>query len=186
MKEQKPSSRKTNKTADKHEQYERICQQSFGEAIRNFQCSTNALTLEIPLNTIVMQKPLSGRRSSSHHHHQTNSAIEYLNRIERNIKTSYVSKSTFAENKAERMACDAYHNTSPIPFIDQPKFIFLTGNLMRQLTQSTLRNSMQIRGFRTQRNIESQLKRNPSFLSRIQDYFGKMMNFNAISKRAFS
>lgn len=81
---------------------------------------------------------------------------------------SYVSKDSFHENKAEPMTDTIittinHHSTNS----------FLLTHLIHQQAQSILRNSMQIRGFITQRNVESQLKRNPSFLTRIQQAFCK-------------
>lgn len=84
-----------------------------------------------------------------------------------------MSKNSFAENKAEPMH-DAHESIRNIATLNHPNTtLLLTTHLIRQLSQPIFRNSIQIRGFRTQRNIESQLKRNPSFMSRIQEYFGK-------------
>lgn len=160
LKESK-SDRKTNKTAQN--KCEILCQESLHEAVRNWQNSTNATILEIPLTAITKQKSLTGS------HTQTRGEIRRLDRLESNIRMSYVSKSTFRENKAEPMSDARQINTIDI---NHPKIFLIASNLVHQLSQPMLRNSMQIRGFRTQRNVESQLKRNPTFLSRFQQTFG--------------
>lgn len=171
LKESK-SGRKTNKTAQN--EFERLCQESLCEALRNFQASTNTAILEVPLSSIVKQKPLRD---------QTRSAIKTLDRLEDTIRKSYVSKSSFRENKAEPMH-DATHisnkastatatTAAAASIVRHPNTFLLASNLVHQLSQPIFRNAMQIRGFKTQRNIESQLKRNPSFMSRIQQNFGK-------------
>lgn len=161
---------KSNKkiTKSSTNEYERLCQESLSEAVRNFQaCTHTAAILKIPITAITKQKPLAGPRS------QTNSAINCLDRLENHLRTSYVSKNSFAENKAEPML-DAHETVRNIATINHPNStVLLTTHLIRQLSQPIFRNSIQIRGFRTQRNIESQLKRNPSFMSRLQQYFGK-------------
>lgn len=164
LKESK-SGRKTNQTTKN--EYERLCQESLCEAIRNLQASTNADILEIPLRAIVNQKPVIGS-----HPPFTNSAISQLNRVENAIKMSYVSSSSFRENRAEPMLVDTQ---TPVvrTHVQNPSNAFLlTANLIHQLSQPMFRNAMQIRGFKTHRTIESQLKRNPSFLTRIQQSFG--------------
>lgn len=172
LKESK-SDRKTNKSAA-HNQYEILCQESFCEAVRNFQTSTNATILEIPLTSIMKQKPLATAAGS---HTQTRSAIKHLDRLENTIKTSYVSKDTFQENKAEPMPDARPLNNNININISHPKIFLIATNLVHQLSQPMVRSSMQTRGFRTHRNIESQLKRNPSFSSRIQQFFGKHMQY---------
>lgn len=162
LKESK-TSRKTSKTARKND-YEQLCQQSLCETLRNLQAtSINTAILEIPLNKFLL---LNTTPSA---HVQKASAIEHLNRFENCLKTSYVSKNSFAENKAEPMF-DARQSITDIT--NHPSTVLLTMNPIRQLSHSMLSNSIQIRGFKTQRNVESQLKRNPSFLSRIQQYLG--------------
>lgn len=164
LKESK-ASRKTSKTARKND-YEQLCQQSLCETLRNSQTTPiNAAILDIPLDKFIM--------SSSHVHKAI--AIEHLNRFENRLKTSYVSKNSFAENKAEPIL-DARQSISNITS-HHPSTILLTMNSIRQISHLMLRNSIQIRGFKTQRNIESQLKRNPSFLSRIQQYLGSFFWF---------
>lgn len=170
LKESK-SGRKTNKTAQN--EFERMCQESLCEALRNFQASTNTSILELPLASIVKQKPVRG---------QTRSAIKTLDRLEDNIRMSYVSKSSFRENKAELMhdatnistaSTKATTTAAASSIVNHPNTFLIASNLVRQLSQPIFQNAMQIRGFKTQRNIESQLKRNPSFISRIQQSFGK-------------
>lgn len=131
--------------------------------LRNFQTTPiNSAILEIPLNKMYIQKmALSAQKIS---------AMDHLNRLENCLKTSYVSKNSFAENKAEPII-DAQQSLSPNR--SHSSTVLLTLNSLGQLSHSMLQNSIQIRGFKTQRNIESQLKRNPSFTSRIQQLFGK-------------
>lgn len=164
LKESK-SDKKTNKSA--HNTCETLCQQSLCEAVRNFQTSTNAAILEIPLASIIRQKSLTGS------HTQTRNAIRHLDRLENTIKMSYVSRNTFQENKDEPMP-DARPLTNHTTSIDMshPRIFLLATNLVHQLSQPMLRSSMQIRGFKTHQNVEYQLKRNPSFSSRIQKFFG--------------
>lgn len=167
---QSKSGRKTNKTAQN--EFERLCQESLCEVLRNFQASTNTSILELPLKSIAKQKPLTGSRT------QTRSAKETLDRLEDQIRMSYVSNSSFRENRSEPMhdrQQEPITNlaSTPASIISHPNTFLLASNLVHQLSQPIFRNSMQIRGFKTQRNIESQLKRNPSFMSRIQLSFGR-------------
>lgn len=126
-----------------------------------------------------MQKPTTPH--GSHYTVHKASAIDHLNRFENRLKMSYVSKNSFAENKAEPIH-DARPSTSFTEFThnEHPNTILFTMNSIHQLSQSMLRNSIQIRGFKTQRNVESQLKRNPSFLSRIQQYLGNFFYSNSM------
>lgn len=169
LKESK-SDKKTNKTAPI--ECEILCQQSLYEAVRNFQTSTNASILEIPLESIVKQKS-----TSESSYTQTRSAIKRLERLENTIKMSYVSKNTFRENKAEPMpdARPIVNNINNTIDINHSRILMLATNLVHQLSQPG--NSMQIRGFRTYRNIESQMKRNPTFATRIQQFFGLFGTF---------
>lgn len=167
---QSKSGRKANKTAQN--EFERLCQESLCEALRNFQASTNTSILELPLKSIAKRKPLTESRT------QTRSAIKTLDRLEDQIRMSYVSNSSFRENRAEPMHDGQQQPitniaSTPASIISHPNTFLLASNLVHQLSQPIFRNSMQIRGFKTQRNIESQLKRNPSFMSRIQLSFGR-------------
>lgn len=175
LKESK-SSRKTNKTAQN--EFERLCQESLCVALHNFQASTNTSILELPLSSIVKQKPLTGSRT------HTRSAIKTLDRLEDHIRTSYVSKSSFQENKAEPIhdgrKSFSSNTTNSVAattasIVSHPNTFLIASNLVHQLSQPIFRNAMQIRGFKTHRNIESQLKRNPSFMSRIQQSFGNIV-----------
>lgn len=146
-----------------------MCQQSLCETLRNLQTtSINTAILEIPLDKFIVQRTTT----PSSPVHKAASAIEQLNRFEHCLKTSYVSKNSFAENKAEPMF-DAQQSITDVTRNHPSTAVLLTMHSLRQLSHSMLRNSIQIRGFKTQRNVESQLKRNPSFLSRIQQYLGK-------------
>lgn len=173
LKESK-SGKKTNKTAQN--EFERLCQESLCVALQNFQASKNTSMLELPLSSIVKQKPLTGLRT------QTRRAIKRLDRLEDHIRTSYVSKSSFQENKAEPMH-DARKSFSTstnsvvatASIVSHPNTFLIASNLVHQLSQPIFRNAVQIRGFKTHRNIESQLKRNPTFMSRIQQSFGKIL-----------
>lgn len=161
--------RKTNSTAQPTQlDYDRLCQASLNETIRNFQLSPNLSILELPLAAITKRDWLSNASKQ-----QTNHLVKRLNQIEHKIKTSYVSKNTFGENKANEPINDG-KNIVTIRDTRPNQFLLVT-QLIHQLSQSTIYNSMQLRGFKTQRNIESQLKRNPTILSRIQQTYRKLI-----------
>lgn len=145
-------------------EFEKLCQGSLCEAFRNLQSSTNTSILEISISAILGQKSSVGLGVK-----QKRSTIRSLDRLEVAIKKSYVSKNSFRENKAEPMD----ERKSLTTTLSLPNTFLLASNLVHQLCQPIFRSSMQLRGFRTHRNIESQLTRNPSFLSRIQQSFGK-------------
>lgn len=113
--------------------------------------------LELPLSTIT-------KRNWSSNTNKRNNFVKNLNQIQVKIKTSYVSCDTFEENKIEPI-----HDGNEPVFVsnNRKNNIFFVPQLMDQLNQSTFK-LMQIRGFKTHRNIRSQLKRNPTLLSRIQ------------------
>lgn len=176
---------KESKSDKKHNQinqneFDRLCQQSLYEAVRNFQASTNASILELPLAEIIKQKPVALKRTT-----QTKSAIRNLDKFENTIRMSYVSKNSFRENKGESMQ-DVTPTTShaqtrhATTSVSRPNHFLLASNIIQQLSQPIFQHTMQIRGFKTQRNIESQLKRNPTFLTRIQKSFGKNDNIFSI------
>lgn len=122
--------------------------------------------LELPLSTIT-------KRNWSSNTNKRNNFVKNLNQIQDKIKTSYVSCDTFQENKVEPI-----HDGNKSVFVSNNRknnFLFIP-QLMEQLNQSTFK-SMQIRGFKTHRNIKSQLKRNPTLLSRIQNTLRKCHSF---------
>lgn len=134
--------------------------------LRNFQTTTiNAAILEIPLNKLCMQKMAFSAPKLS--------AMDHLDRLENCFKTTYVSKNSFAENKAEPII-DAQQSLSQTR--NHTNHVLFTMNSVRQLSHSMMQNSIQIRGFKTSRNIESQLKRNPTFLSRIQQFIQRLIS----------
>lgn len=171
------SSKKT-KSAPAQNEYDRLCQNSLNETLRNFQQSTNLDILELPLASINKQNWRTHPRMT-----QTNIVEKRLNRLHDAIKTTYVSKSSFRENKSESMSDST--QIVDISITHPNKFLFIS-NTINQLNQFMLRNSVQIRGFRTQRNIESQLKRNPPFLARFQQAFGECDHFDSNNKLFFS
>lgn len=167
LKDSRPS-RKTNKTTPKNEYEQQLCQQSLCEMLRNLQTTAiNSAILEIPLNKFIMQK------MALNAHGPKLSAMDQLNRFEQRLNISYISKNTFAENKAEPIVDAPQKSIGTIRSSQPSSAVLLTMNSIRQLSHSMLQNSIQIRGFKTDHSIESQLKRNPSLLSRIQQFFGK-------------
>lgn len=70
----------------------KLCTDSLAEAMRNFKSSPNATILELPLSAVAAQKWSSKQlqRSSSP-----------INSLEAKMKTSYISKASFQQNKAE-------------------------------------------------------------------------------------
>ncbi|XP_031620472.1 ATP-dependent zinc metalloprotease YME1L isoform X2 [Contarinia nasturtii] len=165
IKESKPE-RKTNQI--NQNEFEQLCQQSLCEAVRNFQASPNTKILELPISVIMKQKPLALKHTT-----QTKSAIKNLTNFENTLRMSYVSKNSFRENKSEPIhdvttESLAQARTTTTSLTNN---FLLASNLMHHLSQPISNRTMQIRGFKTQRNIESQLKRNPTFLTRIQKSF---------------
>lgn len=150
------SSRKTN-TSHAQNECERLCEASLYEAINNFKTSSNMAILELPLSTIAKRNWLSNTN-------KRNNFVKNLDQIQDKIKMSYVSCDTFQENKVEPI-----HDGNKSAFVsnNRKNYIFFVPQLMEQLNQSTFK-LMQIRGFKTHRNIKSQLKRNPTLLSRFQ------------------
>lgn len=113
--------------------------------------------LELSLSTIT-------KRNWSSNTNKRNHFANNFDQIQDKIKTSYVSRNSFQENKVEPID----YGNKPVFVSNKRKYnILFVPQLMKQLNQSTF-NSMQIRGFKTHRNIRSQLKRNPTLLSRIQ------------------
>lgn len=164
LKDASRASKKSNSSALlSQSEYDKLCKDSLDEVLRNFQASTstNLSILELPLASITKNW------SKEHTERPTDNVLKHLDRLQQNIKTSYVSRNTFHENKTEPMVHDV-----PVVNRSSPNQFLLVSNLVNQLSQSTFRSSTQIRGFKTQRNIESQLKRNPSFLSRFQQAIG--------------
>lgn len=145
-------------------QLNELCNDSLSEAVRNFQQSTNVDILELPLAAIEKQKWWSSKDTIK----RLNNFETRLNSLDATLKTSYVSKDTFEQNKAEPIP-----NPTGASNTIRPNHFLIVSHLVNQLSRSNLVNFSQVRGFRTQRAIEAQLKRNPTFLSRIQHLFGR-------------
>lgn len=155
--------------------YDRLCAASLNEAIRNFKLSPNLTILDLPLSTIIKPSWSASQCKQQQQQKIKNDFIKRLDHIQNKLRTSYVSCDTFQENKIEPIADDKLTSTTRVinsSSNSRPNHFLLVTHLVQQLSQSTF-HSMQIRGFKTNRNIESQLKRNPTILSRIQKSFRK-------------
>lgn len=145
-------------------QLNELCNDSLGESVRNFRNSINVDIIELPLAAIEKQKWFSSKESK-----RMNNLEVRLNDLQSSLKTSYVSNNTFAENKA-----DLTPNQSLSSNYTQANNFLIVSNFVNHLCKANFVNNFtQVRGFKTQRAIESQLKRNPTFLSRIQHLVGK-------------
>lgn len=179
LKDSNRSNKKSNTPLPTQSEYDKLCTDSLNEVLRNFQASTstNLSILELPLSSIITKDWTTATTKTKS---ATNSVTKRLNRLHQNIKTNYVSHNTFRENKSEPMQHDLplMVNSGGGGVNSSPNRFLLVSNLINQLSKSTFRSSTQIRGFKTQRTIESQLKRNPTFISRFQQVIGRLYKIN--------
>lgn len=122
-----------------------LCSKSLDETIKNFNVNKNTISGDLQLS--LKEKELfSG-----------SFVLKPEKRVKRNTWViSYKSSESFNTNK----------NETP-----QTNLLSLFGALTKQPFQQF---SMQIRGFKTDRSFDAEMKRNPNMTSRLKDAFGKM------------
>ncbi|XP_059062658.1 ATP-dependent zinc metalloprotease YME1L [Achroia grisella] len=129
------------------------CQESLEEALRNFDQHALAEMRKIDVRSVVglMRKPLEVSSK----------------------KVSYISSASFEQNK------NGWSVTTPTVTVDfsrrNTRFSFtdnFVGLLARSIQDSTFKYNVQVRGFKTERSIHADLKRNPNIINRLRKFFG--------------
>lgn len=128
-----------------------ICQDSFVESVKNFDFS---VFKNLNINTV-------------HHNHPINK-----------FNVSYVSSGSFFENKNGFSEAELKSDAIPTLYVKNKKNIYSTTDFFPQLFYSLLQKNnfsfnVQVRNFKTLRNVETEKLRNPSFPTRIRQTLGK-------------
>lgn len=148
-------SSKTKPCNLKPAQLHELCILSFNETLRNLKNSPQLAWLSsVPLETIISKDNSTVIRNIQQLFKDRNRQSPW--------KIDYTSRDSFCENRGER--------NIPIAMLDQSS---LSANVLRSFyKRNKFGATIQVRGFRTHRAIEAQLKRNPTFSSRFRDFFG--------------
>ncbi|KAK4884534.1 hypothetical protein RN001_000805 [Aquatica leii] len=127
-----------------------LCIDSFLEAVRNCDCS---FAKEVNIKAI------------------------YENHFLNKYKVSYISGDSFFENKHGLSEKALHKDHVPLVFINNNKSIRIHHHFYDKFLHSVLHNNkflftVQVRGFKTERNIKAELNRNPTILSRLKSGVG--------------
>lgn len=132
-----------------------LCKQSLCESLGRFAQSPQASILNLSIEQIIQKEHKVFLRK------KYNSLVFDEKSAPWWCRNRYTSGVSFRENRGENLTAPS--ETGTIVTVMQT---FLNSNRQRHL--------MQVRNFRTQRAFEAQLKRNPTFLQRIKEVFGKL------------
>ncbi|KAK7862663.1 hypothetical protein R5R35_009236 [Gryllus longicercus] len=154
-----PKSRSLNPRKQKKDDVN-ICIDSFNEALRNFSDSAfcdelNKLKLTVPEKLsmyLVLSQPISRYKVSW------------------KWRESYVSGDSFLENKQGLQRRN-------LPYLKDGPLSFFSANLSRRIVHSLLLDTpfvlgIQVRGFKTERNVLAEQARNPSLVVRLRKLLG--------------
>lgn len=139
--------------------------------MHNFRASPNEKILEISASAIGSRD--FAMRSKFD---ETSQVITQLNKLQRTVKANSlasIANCTSAVNDAD---LTTIKHSSAEQATSAANCAIVTNSILHQTFRTALHNSMQTRGFKTHRNIDSKLRRDPSFSSRLQDLMnGKML-----------
>ncbi|XP_072937376.1 ATP-dependent zinc metalloprotease YME1L isoform X2 [Epargyreus clarus] len=131
-----------------------ICSDSLEESLRNFEKNVLAEMRSIDIRAVAS---LAGTRNSLRNIANTSSAK----------KVSYISSGSFEKNKngwsEPTVVVDLRGRNTKFSFTDN-----FVGLLARSALGSQFNYNIQVRGFKTERSIHADLKRNPNLINRLR------------------
>lgn len=138
-----------------------ICTESFYEALKNFD--KNAL---LDLRSFDMRSLAPFARSPS------------ISEIGSSKKVTHISAFTFEQNK------NGWAALAPTVTVDLPGRNFslsdnFVGLLSKSILDNTFKYNIQVRGFKTERSVHADLKRNPNLLNRLRKFLGQYGTMNS-------
>lgn len=140
-----------------------ICSESFEEAIRHLDRNSLDEMRSIDVRSVIS---LPGN---------SRSAVHQLPSLQSSKKVSYISSNSFENNKNGWIE-------SPLATLDfgGKNRLTLTDNfvglLSRSLRENRFQYNIQVRGFKTERSIHADLKRNPNLINRLRKFLGQYVN----------
>ncbi|CAH0761468.1 unnamed protein product [Diatraea saccharalis] len=141
-----------------------LCSESLEEALRNFDKNDLAEMRKIDLRSLASfskaaKKPLN--------------SITDLQSVK---KVSFISAETFDKNKNGWTALSTATPTVTVDLRGPSTKVSFTDNFLGLLTRSIQTNiflyNVQVRGFKTERGVHADLKRNPNLINRLRKSFG--------------
>lgn len=142
-----------------------LCLESLEESLRNFD--NNELSELRKIDVRVLSTVAGSYREP----------LRSLTDLTSSRKVSHISAQSFEKNKN---GCPNSTNTTPTIFINLHKrntrFNFtdnFAGLLARSLQDNSSRYNVQLRGFKTDRSIHADLKRNPNMINRLRKSMGQ-------------
>lgn len=138
-----------------------ICSDSFDEALRHFDKNVLAEMCKIDVRSAVS---IAGASKAG---------FRDLPNLKSARKVSHISQSSFEKNKngwlqAPMVTVDFRGNNAKFTFTDN-----FVGSLFRSLHNNSFNYNIQVRGFKTERGIHADLKRNPNLINRLRKFFGQ-------------
>ncbi|XP_052754358.1 ATP-dependent zinc metalloprotease YME1L [Galleria mellonella] len=131
------------------------CKESFEEALRNFDQHALAEMRKVDVRSLtgLARKPILDLSSR---------------------KISYISSDSFEKNKngwsdlsTPTVTVDLRRRDTRFSFTDN-----FVGLLARSIHENSFRYNVQVRGFKTERSVHADLKRNPNLINRLRKFFG--------------
>lgn len=133
-----------------------ICSDSFDEALRHFDKNVLAEMCKIDVRSAVS---IAGASKAG---------FRDVPNLKSARKVSHISQSSFEKNKngwlqAPMVTVDFRGNNAKFTFSDN-----FVGSLFRSLHNNSFNYNIQVRGFKTERGIHADLKRNPNLINRLR------------------
>ncbi|RVE42680.1 hypothetical protein evm_012668 [Chilo suppressalis] len=142
-----------------------LCSESLEEAVRNFDKNDLAEMRKVDLRSLATLSKATRR------------SLNFSKEFQSAKKVSFISAETFDKNKN---GWTPQSSTTPTVTVDLRRHntrISLTDNfvglLARSLQKDTFQYSVQVRGFKTERGVHADQKRNPNLINRLRKFFGQ-------------
>lgn len=139
------------KRSYKAENQQIICQESFVEAVKNLDIS---IFRDINIKNVYQNLPIN------------------------KLNYSFVSSTSFFENKNGFCESDLKNDAIPTLYVKNSKNIYTSTDFYPRLCQSLLQKNqfsfnVQVRNFKTLRNVQTEKLRNPTVFTRVKKMLGK-------------
>ncbi|XP_050359031.1 ATP-dependent zinc metalloprotease YME1L isoform X1 [Nymphalis io] len=137
-----------------------VCSDSFEEAVRHFDKNVLAEMCKIDVRSAVS---IAGAAKAS---------VRDIPNLKSVRKISHISETSFDKNKngwlpTPTVTVDLRGKKTKFSFTDN-----FVGTLFRNLHNDSFKYNIQVRGFKTERGIHADLKRNPNLINRLRKFFG--------------
>lgn len=137
-----------------------ICPESLDEAVRHLDKNAVAEMCKIDVRSIAS---LAGTSKA---------VLRDIHNLNSVRKISHISSNSFEQNKngwsTPTVTVDLRNKHPKLSFTDN--FI---GLLSKSIQENSFKYNIQVRGFKTERGIHADLKRNPNLINRLRKFFGQ-------------